>query len=72
MWPGLDHPPHPAPARRINIRSNEEEEIEVSKRLGGGWRSVKVYNHERRKDANVNNSTSHPPHWQWSVPDWAE
>ena len=35
MWPGPDHPPHPPPARRINNRSNEDWEIEVSRSLAG-------------------------------------
>ena len=33
MWPGL--PPHPPPVRRINNRSNEDWEIEVSRSLAG-------------------------------------
>ena len=35
MWPGPDHPPHPPPARRINNRSNEDWETEVSRSLAG-------------------------------------
>ena len=35
MWPGLDHPPHPPPVRRINNRSNEDWGREVSRSLAG-------------------------------------
>ena len=35
MWPGLDHPPHPPPARSINNRSYKDWKIEVSRSLAG-------------------------------------